>query len=121
MALTDRAAALAPYAQQLLYNQEVQDAIGRASGATREAYRRARGKRASEALQDKKRRRRLQIAAAAAGEVWSAIGEPAPRPKARWRGRLAALALVGGGVFVAANAGARRRILDLFGFGTNDA
>ncbi len=41
MALSDRAAVVAPYVQLLLYNGEVQEAIGRASGATRDAYARA--------------------------------------------------------------------------------
>ena len=84
MALTDQLAALAPYAQQLLYNQEAQDAIRRAPDATRDAYGRALGKSASQAVQDQRLRRRLQQAARAMSDAWSAIVEPAPRRK---RGR----------------------------------
>jgi hypothetical protein len=76
MAVTDRVAVLAPYAQQLLCNQEVQDAGGSALDATPEAYGRARGESVSEAVQDKQLRRRLEQAGEAVGEVWSAIGEP---------------------------------------------
>jgi hypothetical protein len=44
MALSDRASALAPYAQQLLANPEVQARARDSSQAARAAYRRARGK-----------------------------------------------------------------------------
>jgi hypothetical protein len=118
MAMSDRTAAVAPYAQQLLYDQEVQAAIHRAAGATRDAYARSRGKSASEAARDKKLRRRLQQAVEAAWEVWSALGEP-PRRKPRRRLRLIALVVGGAGVFLAVNPHTRQKALDVVG--TKDA
>lgn len=115
MALSDRAAAAAPYAQQLLYDKEVQAALRRAVGATRGAYARGRGKSARQAATDKKLRRKVQQALAAVGELWSTIGEPAPRSKSRWRARAAALALGGAGVFLALNAEAREKLLGMVG------
>lgn len=115
MALSDRAAAGAPYAQQLLYDKEVQAALRRAVSATRGAYARGRGKSARQAAADKKLRRKVQQALAAVGELWSAIGEPAPRRKSRWRGGVAALALGGAGVFLALNAEAPEKLLGMVG------
>lgn len=62
MTLSDRAAAAAPYAQQLLYDRDVQAALRRVFGATRGAYARGRGRSASQAVKDKKLRRQLQQA-----------------------------------------------------------
>ncbi len=113
MALRDRAAAGAPYAQQLLYDPQLQDAIRRAAGSTRDAYARARGKRTREAINDKKLWRRIQQAVAAAWEAWSAVAEPPPKP--RWRLKLIALSVAGAGVFVAVNAPVREKALEVLG------
>ena len=115
MTLSDRAAAAAPYVQQLLYNQEVEETLRRAAGATQDAYGRAGGKSARQALGDKKLRRRLQQAVQAVGELWAEIGEPPPMRKPRWGRRLVVLALAGAGVFLAANADARQDVLALVG------
>lgn len=114
MTLSDRAAAVAPYAQRLLYDEEVQDAARRTLGATRDAYARARGKGAREAANDKKLRRRLSQAVEAAWEVWTAVGEPPPR-KSRRRLRLVALVVGGAGVFLAVNPQAREKALKVVG------
>ncbi len=113
MALSDRAAAVAPYAQQLLYDAQVQDAIRRAAGSTRDSYARVRGKRAREAINDKKLWRRIQQAVAAAWEAWSAVAEPPPKP--RWRLKLIALTVGSAGVFMALNAPAREKALEVLG------
>jgi hypothetical protein len=113
MALSDRAAALAPFLQQLLYDKEVQGAMSRAVAATRAAYGRARGRSARQAVEDKKLRRQLQQALGALGELWLAIGEPTPRRKSRWRLKLTTLAVGGAGAFLATNAGAREKVLNL--------
>ncbi len=119
MTLSDRAAAAAPYAQQLLSDREVQDALRRVVGATRGAYARGRGRSASQAVEDKKLRRQLQQALGAAYELWSALGAPAPRRKSRWGRNVAAVAVIGAGGFLVLNADARQRVLDLLG--KNDA
>ena len=119
MALSDRAAVLAPYVQRLLYDREAQDAVRRAVAATRDAYGRARSKSARQALEDRKLRRRLQQAVRAVAEFWCVIAEPSPRRHRRWGRGLVVLAVGAAGVFVAANADARERILGLLG--RNDA
>ncbi len=111
MGLSDRASTVV---QQLLYNQEAQEAIGRAGSAARDAYARARGKSPQAAVSDKKLRRRLQQAAGAAREAWSAIDEPPRRQPGRGL-KLVALAVCAGGVFVAANAKARENVLSRLG------
>jgi hypothetical protein len=116
MALSDRAAALAPYAEQLLYNDDVQGALRRAVGAARDAYGRVHGKSAADAADDKKLQRRLQEALAAAGEVWSALSEPAPRRKSGgWGRRLALLSVTAAGAYLAVDADARAKALALLG------
>jgi CubicO group peptidase (beta-lactamase class C family) len=116
MAVSERAAALAPYMQRLLDDQKVQGALRRAAGATRGVYGRARGKSARQAAKDRKLRSRLRQAVGAALEAWSAIDQPAPRRKVRWARGLAAVAVVGGaGVFLAVNKQARQGILSLLG------
>ncbi len=114
MGLSQRASAVAPYAQQLLYNQEAQEAIRRAANAARDAYGRARGKGPRQAVSDKKLRRRLQQAVGSAREAWSAVEEP-PRRKRGRRLRLVALSMAGAGVLVAANAKARENVLSRLG------
>lgn len=68
MAVSDRAAAIVPYAQQLLENNDVRDPARQAADATRAAYQRARGRDAREAVQDRKLRRRVTAAVAAMEE-----------------------------------------------------
>jgi len=120
MAITDKAAALAPFAEQLFYDIDVQDSLRRAVAATRDAYGRARGKSARQAAQDKKLQRLLGEALQAAGEVWSALSEPAPRRKSgRWGRKLALLSVSAAGVFLAVNADARAKAQSLLA--KNDA
>jgi hypothetical protein len=64
-------------------------------------------------VEDKKLRRQLQQALGALGELWLAIGEPTPRRKSRWRLKLTTLAVGGAGAFLATNAGAREKVLNL--------
>ena len=113
MAVSAPLKGIAPYAQQLLYNEDVQDSLRRALGATRDAYKRAQRKGPREAAQDKRFRRRVQQAAEAASEAWSAVSEPPRKP--RWGRRLVVLAIGAGGVLLAVNADARATVLDLLG------
>ncbi len=115
MALSDRAALAVPYAQQLLFDKEVQAALRQAASATRDAYARGRGKSARQAAKDKRLRRKVQQALAAVGELWSAIGAPKPRRKPRRRRQLATLVVSGAGVFLAANPQARTKLLERLG------
>lgn len=114
MAVSDRAAALAPYLQQLLDDREVQGALRRAAGATRGVVDRARGKSAREAVQDRKLRRRVRQAVAAALEAWSAI-DPPPKRKTSWPLLLGMLVVVGVGGVLAVNADAREKLFRMLG------
>ena len=117
MAVTDRAARVAPYVEQLLEDEGVRENIRQAVDATRQAYGRARAKRrTSQALKDRKVQRRVRDAMQAAGEALTEIARgPQKRDRARRRRTLAALALAGGGLAVALNPQARARALALLG------
>jgi hypothetical protein len=115
MALSDRAAAAGPYAQQLLDDRDVQDALRRAFGATRRVYARGRGRSAGQAVRDKKFRGQLQQAVAAVAQALSVLSKPTPRRKSRFRGKLVAAAVVSAGGFFLLNADARERVSDLLG------
>jgi hypothetical protein len=113
MSVSDRATAVAPYLQQLLYDREVQAVGRRAASAGREAYQRARGKSPGEAVKDKKLWRRAQQAATEALQLWTAI-EAAPKRRRPRRLRWITLVGIGAGVaYVAFNAQARQTILGL--------
>lgn len=115
MPMSDRAAALGPYLQTLLYDREVQDAINRAMAAGRETFLRARGKSPGKAIKDKRLRDRAQEAVAATLQVWAAMSEPEPRRRPRWGRRLVVVTTVAAGVYVAANAETRQAVLGLLG------
>ena len=114
MSVNDRAAALAPYAEQLLNNRDVQDAIQRAANAGRDSLQRARGTSPKKAVKDKRLQRRLHETAQASWEVWTAVAESGkPKRRARWGRRIVVLTVAGAGVFVALNADARETVLGL--------
>jgi hypothetical protein len=120
MAVSDRAAAVGGYAQQLLDDQDVQATARQAADATRAAYQRARGQDPREAVQDRKLRRRVTAAVAAAGEFLGAVSETPPKPKSRWPRRIALLAIVGAGVWVASNENFRARVQGWLGESQSD-
>jgi hypothetical protein len=114
MSLNDRAAALAPYAEQLLNNRDVQDAIQRAASAGRDSYQRARGTSPAKAVKDKRLQRRLQDTAQASFAAWTAVSEsPKRKRRARWGRRVVLVTVAGAGAFVALNADARQMVLGL--------
>jgi hypothetical protein len=113
MALTDRTAALAPYAQQLLYNRDLQASAQEATQAVRAAYRRARGKDAPDIARDKKVRRQVDKAVAAIGSFLAELQKPPPKAKPRRAPRLVALALLAAMAVVIANENLRARLLGL--------
>jgi hypothetical protein len=100
MALRQRATAIAPYAQQLLYNSDVQASVRESAQATRAAYRRARGKDVKEIIQDKKVRRQINKAAAAISGLRKEVEESTPGRKSRWQWPAIALGLVGGALLI---------------------
>jgi hypothetical protein len=115
MAVSDRAAAIGGYAQQLLDNEDVQDTARQAVDASRAAYRRARGQDPRDAVQDKKLRRRVSAAVTAVGEFLGAVSETPAKPKSRWPRRLMVLALIGAVAWLMNNEQARARIRGLAG------
>lgn len=112
--LSGRASALTPYLEQLLYDEDVQSSLREAAGATREAWGRARGKSAQQALEDEKLGRRVQEALAALREFAASLSEPPAKRRSRRAPAVVALLLaLGAGIFVALNPGARARIAQL--------
>ena len=115
MAVSDRAAAVGTYAQQLLDNQDVQASARQAADAARAAYQRARGQDPRKAVQDRKLRRRVTNAVTAAGEFLGAVSEAPPKPKSPWPRRIALLAIIGAGAWLISNQAVRARIQGLMG------
>ena len=116
MAVTDQAARVAPYIEQLLDDDKVRAHLRRAADATRQAYQRARGKEASKTLKDRKVQRRVQEAMQAAGEAVNLLARAPQKRKRARRGRaLAGLVIVGGGVAIALNPELRSKALALVG------
>jgi hypothetical protein len=113
MTVSERLSAIAPYARQLLDDEEVRQAARRALDASRESYQRVRGKNARHAASDKTLRRRLRAALGASAEFWAAMTAPPPRRKRRcWR-KLTIVTVLGAGVFVAVNVDARGAVVKL--------
>ena len=110
MTVNERLSAIAPYARQLLDDEEVHEAARRALDASREPYQRARGKNARQAVSDKKLRRRLHAALAASAELWAAMTAPQPRRERRFGRKLTIVSVLGAGLFLAVNGDARAAV-----------
>jgi hypothetical protein len=115
MAVSDRAAAVGTYAQQLLDNQDVQASARQAADNARAAYQRARGQDPRKAVQDRKLRRRVTNTVRAAGEFLGAVSETPPKPKSPWPRRIALVAIIGGAAWLISNENIRARIQGLMG------
>lgn len=115
MAVIDRAAAVGTYARQLLDNQDVQISARQAVDATRAAYQRARGQDPRDAVQDRKLRRRVIDALAAAGTFLGAVSETPPEPKSPWPRRIAVLAVLGAAAWLISNESVRARVQSFTG------
>jgi hypothetical protein len=120
MAVSDRAAAVGTYAQQLLDNQDVQTSARQAADNARAAYQRARGQDPRKAVQDRKLRRRVTDAVRAAGELLGAVSETPPKPKSPWPRRIAVLAILGAAAWLISNEGVRTRIQGVMGQSPSD-
>jgi hypothetical protein len=104
-----------PYLQRALEDEDLRDNIRVAFEAARNAYGRlSNGKAPAKALfDDKKLQKDLRKSADALKEAGSALRE-GPKRKRRLRfGRLLFLAIVGGGIAIAASEGLRNKVLDL--------
>jgi hypothetical protein len=116
MAVSDRAAAVGGYAQQLLDNQDVQATARQAADATKAAYQRARGQDPRDAVQDRKLRRRVATAVAAAGEFLGAVSKTEPKPKSPWPRRIAVVTIIAAAAaLLFSSEGVRARIRGLLG------
>lgn len=98
MAVSEQVSRLAPYAQQLLDDDYVQDELGRLFTNLREGSRRARREGPARATTDKKLASQLSAALVAATHIGRALQQPDPEPPKTHRVRRV--------VFVAAAAGA---------------
>jgi hypothetical protein len=119
MTVSERLSAVAPYARQLVDNEDVREAAQRALDASRESYQRARGKNARQAVTDKKLRRRLRAALGASAEFWAAMTAPQPQRKRRFWRKLTIVSVLGAGVFLAVNGDARAAVVNLVKSATN--
>jgi hypothetical protein len=110
-----------PYVEQLFDDSEVQQQLSRAAANLRGARARAgRAKSKKQALKDRQLHHRLIEGAKAAIAAGVAIKRGPEKRKRRGRaGRLAILAVLGAAGYVATNANARQRLLDVVG--TNPA
>jgi hypothetical protein len=115
MAVSERAAAVGTYAQQLLNNQDVQASARQAVDTIRAAYQRARGQDPRKAVQDRKLRRRVTDAVTAAGTFLGAVSETPPKPKSPWPRRIAPLAIVSAAAWLISNKTASASVQGLMG------
>ena len=116
MSINDRAAALAPYAEQLLNNRDVQDALQHAAAdAGRDSYQRARNTSPRKAVTDKRLQRRLQETAQASFAAWTAVARSPPSASSAHAGvaRVLVVTVAAAGAFVALNTDARDTVLGL--------
>jgi hypothetical protein len=109
--------ALQPYVEQIFEDSDIQTQLSRAAANVRGAGVRAgKAKSKRKALQDPKLRRRLLDAARASVAVGVAIKQGPEKQKRRSRGKwLLVLAVLGAGAYVATDAPARARLLELAG------
>jgi hypothetical protein len=104
-----------PYLQRALEDEDLRDNIRVAFEAARNAYGRlSNGKAPAKAIfDDKKLQKDLRKSADALKEAGSALREGPKRKRRRGFGRLLFLAIVGGGIAIAASEGLRNKVLDL--------
>jgi ribosomal protein L44E len=111
MAAMDTINRATPYVERLVDNGYLQENVREGAANLRDAYSRARKRKAAEAAQDKKIHRRVQRGLGSLGEAAIALRTGREKPKRR-RGRvLLVLAVAGGGAVVASNAALRERLV----------
>ncbi len=108
-----------PYLQRLVEDEGLRDNMRQAFESARDVYGRlsnGKGPTAQALLRDKKLQRKLNETAVALRDVGVALQQPPPKRRRMGLGRLLVLALLGGGVALAASGGLRKKVLDaLFG------
>ena len=105
-----------PYVQRLIDDDGLRDDLRAAYESARRAYDRMDGKNPQKALQDKKVQKDLRQTAASLQSVAASLKKGPQQKRRKRKGKLLVLALIGGGVAVAANEGLRGKVLDaLFG------
>ena len=105
-----------PYIQRLIDDDRLRDDLRSAVDSARRAYDRIDGKSPQKALQDKRVQKDLKLTATFLQRAAESLRKGPKRKKAKRKGKLLALALIGAGVAVATNEGLRGKVLDaLFG------
>jgi UDP-N-acetyl-D-mannosaminuronic acid transferase (WecB/TagA/CpsF family) len=107
MAVSEAGAAVA----RLVDNDYAIEQLVDAAGELRGAYKRAAGRRAAKAAEDKKLYRRLQRAASSLNEGVSALQADRKRPRRRWPARILGGAALPAAADVATNEDMRAQIL----------
>lgn len=81
MTTTGQLSRIAPYLSRLLNDEYVQEQVGQALTELRRSSRRAKGRRASEALKDTKLRTQVGDAITSLGNARRALAEPPRKPR----------------------------------------
>ena len=103
------------YVQRLVEDDELRDNLRNAFESARKAYSRMNGKGPVKAVtEDKKFQREMRDAATSLKDAAEALRDG--KKKKRGKGRLLLIAIIGGGIALAASEGLRKKVLDaLFG------
>ena len=115
-AARDRVADVKPYVQRAIQDEELRDNLRNAFDSARKAYSRmSNGKGPVKAVtEDKKVQRELRDAASSLKDAADSLRNG--KKKKRGKRRLLLMALIGGGIALAASEGLRKKVLDtLFG------
>jgi hypothetical protein len=96
MSATDQMSRITPYLDRLLRDEYIHEQLGDAVAGLRRSSRRAKGRKAAEALKDRRLRTQLRAAAGSLTEVARALSRPEP-PKRHWIRRALLLVAAGGG------------------------
>ncbi|MGI8713476.1 MAG: hypothetical protein ACR2NR_09890 [Solirubrobacteraceae bacterium] len=98
MAVSDQLSRATPYIQRLLNDDYIQDQIGQGITALRASRNRTKGRKAQEALKDRRLWSQVQQAAGSLSQAVRALNEPEP-PQHRARRTLLLAAAAGAGAY----------------------
>lgn len=97
MTTASQSSRILPYLRLLLEDESVQEQLGDAVRGLRESARRVQGRRASEAIQDRRLRRQLADVAGSLNEVVGRLNQPPP-PKRHLMRRVLVLVTAAGAI-----------------------